>query len=84
MHDDGYVELTDRAKDIISGGENIASVEAEKVLSARLAHFKAPDRVHSGPPPKASIGKVVKHALRAQAQDRARVGRGETAVDGEG
>ncbi len=35
MHPDGYIELTDRSKDIIiSGGENIASVEVEKVLSA--------------------------------------------------
>jgi fatty-acyl-CoA synthase len=34
-HPDGYVELVDRAKDvIISGGENIASVEVEKVLAA--------------------------------------------------
>ncbi len=35
VHPDGYIELTDRSKDvIISGGENIASVEVEKVLSA--------------------------------------------------
>ena len=35
MHPDGYVELTDRSKDIIiSGGENIASVEVEKALAA--------------------------------------------------
>ena len=35
VHPDGYVELTDRSKDIIiSGGENIASVEVEKVLAA--------------------------------------------------
>jgi fatty-acyl-CoA synthase len=35
LHPDGYVELTDRGKDIIiSGGENIASVEVEKVLAA--------------------------------------------------
>jgi fatty-acyl-CoA synthase len=35
VHEDGYVELTDRSKDIIiSGGENIASVEVEKVLAA--------------------------------------------------
>jgi fatty-acyl-CoA synthase len=34
-HPDGYVELRDRAKDvIISGGENIASVEIEQVLAA--------------------------------------------------
>jgi len=35
MHPDGYVEIRDRAKDIIiSGGENIASIEVERVLSA--------------------------------------------------
>jgi fatty-acyl-CoA synthase len=34
-HPDGYVELVDRSKDVIvSGGENIASVEVEKVLAA--------------------------------------------------
>jgi fatty-acyl-CoA synthase len=34
-HPDGYIELVDRSKDvIISGGENIASVEVEKVLAA--------------------------------------------------
>lgn len=33
MHSDGYMELKDRKKDvIISGGENISSVEVEKVL----------------------------------------------------
>ena len=35
MHPDGYVEIRDRSKDIIiSGGENIASVEVEKVLDS--------------------------------------------------
>lgn len=35
MHADGYVEIRDRGKDvIISGGENIASVEVEQVLDA--------------------------------------------------
>jgi len=34
-HPDGYIELTDRAKDIIiSGGENIASVEVERVIAS--------------------------------------------------
>ncbi len=33
MHEDGYVELKDRSKDIIiSGGENISSIEVENVL----------------------------------------------------
>jgi fatty-acyl-CoA synthase len=35
MHPDGYVELRDRAKDIIiSGGENISSVEVERALAS--------------------------------------------------
>jgi fatty-acyl-CoA synthase len=33
MHPDGYIQITDRSKDvIISGGENISSVEVEQVL----------------------------------------------------
>jgi len=33
VHDDGYIQITDRSKDvIISGGENISSVEVEDVL----------------------------------------------------
>ena len=32
-HPDGYIELRDRAKDmIISGGENISTIEVEQVL----------------------------------------------------
>ena len=34
LHDDGYIKITDRAKDIIiSGGENVSSVEVEGVLA---------------------------------------------------
>jgi fatty-acyl-CoA synthase len=33
MHPDGYIEVKDRSKDIIiSGGENISSIEVEEVL----------------------------------------------------
>jgi len=33
LHDDGYIKIADRAKDIIiSGGENVSSVEVEGVL----------------------------------------------------
>ena len=33
MHADGYIQLKDRSKDIIiSGGENISSIEVEDVL----------------------------------------------------
>ncbi len=35
MHADGYVEIRDRSKDIIiSGGENISSVEVERVIAS--------------------------------------------------
>ena len=38
MHPDGYVELRDRSKDvIISGGENIASVEVEQAIAEHPA-----------------------------------------------
>jgi fatty-acyl-CoA synthase len=42
MHADGYVELRDRSKDmIISGGENISSVEVEQALTAHPAVLEA-------------------------------------------
>ena len=38
MHSDGYIELRDRAKDIIiSGGENISTIEVEQVVAAHPA-----------------------------------------------
>jgi fatty-acyl-CoA synthase len=51
MHADGYVEIKDRAKDIIvSGGENIASIEIERTLAAHPAVMEA--AVVAGPDPK--------------------------------
>ena len=42
MHPNGYIELRDRSKDIIiSGGENISSVEVEKVLCDHPAVLEA-------------------------------------------
>ncbi len=42
MHPDGYIELRDRAKDIIiSGGENISSVEIEQALANHPSVFEA-------------------------------------------
>ncbi|WP_299358825.1 acyl-CoA synthetase [uncultured Paracoccus sp.] len=42
MHPDGYVEIKDRSKDIIiSGGENISSVEVEDVLYRHPAVMEA-------------------------------------------
>jgi fatty-acyl-CoA synthase len=38
MHPDGYLEIKDRAKDIIiSGGENIASIEVERAIANHAA-----------------------------------------------
>jgi len=51
MHADGYVEIKDRAKDIIiSGGENIASIEVERALCRHAAVMEA--AVVAGPDPK--------------------------------
>ncbi len=42
MHADRYIEIKDRSKDIIlSGGENIASVEVERALAAHAAVMEA-------------------------------------------
>jgi fatty-acyl-CoA synthase len=42
VHPDGYVELRDRLKDvIISGGENIATIEVEQALAAHEAVAEA-------------------------------------------
>ena len=51
VHPDGYMEVRDRAKDvIISGGENIASIEVEQVLARHrdvleAAVVGAPDEI---------------------------------------
>jgi fatty-acyl-CoA synthase len=51
MHPDRYLEIKDRAKDIIiSGGENIASLEVERALAAHPAVLEA--AVVAGPDPK--------------------------------
>jgi fatty-acyl-CoA synthase len=42
LHPDGYVELRDRLKDVvISGGENIATIEVEQALAAHPAIAEA-------------------------------------------
>jgi len=51
VHPDGYVELKDRSKDvIISGGENIASIEVEQALDAHPAVLES--AVVAAPDPK--------------------------------
>jgi fatty-acyl-CoA synthase len=60
MHPDGYIELRDRAKDIIiSGGENISTIEVEQVILQHPAVLECavvgiPDP-HWGERPKAFI-----------------------------
>jgi acyl-CoA synthetase (AMP-forming)/AMP-acid ligase II len=60
MHPDGYVELRDRAKDIIiSGGENISTVEVQQAVLSHPAVLEAavvgiPDD-HWGERPKAFV-----------------------------
>lgn len=50
VHPDGYVQITDRSKDvIISGGENISSVEVEDVLHRHEAILHAAVVAHPDP-----------------------------------
>jgi fatty-acyl-CoA synthase len=42
MHPDGFVELRDRAKDVVvSGGENISTIEVEQALASHPAVVEA-------------------------------------------
>jgi fatty-acyl-CoA synthase len=60
MHPDGYIELRDRAKDVVvSGGENISTIEVEQAISAHpdvldVAVVGVPD-AHWGERPKAFV-----------------------------
>jgi len=72
VHPDGYIEIVDRAKDVIvSGGENISSVEVESLLYEHPAVLEAavvgvPD-TRWGEVPKALV--VLKPNQHASAQD---------------
>jgi len=72
VHSDGYIEVVDRAKDVIvSGGENISSVEVEAMLYDHPAVLEAavvgvPDATW-GEVPKALV--VLKPQQHASAQD---------------
>jgi fatty-acyl-CoA synthase len=78
MHPDGYVEIRDRAKDvIISGGENISSIEVEHGLAAHpavveVAVVAVADDVW-GEVPKAYV--VVSDGARLTAEDLREFGR---------
>ena len=68
MHPDGYIELRDRKKDIIiSGGENISTIEVEQAVCAHPAVLEAavvgvPDQ-YWGEVPKAFVALKPGHAL---------------------
>jgi fatty-acyl-CoA synthase len=71
MHDDGVVEIKDRAKDvIISGGENISSLEIEEVLyrhpKIREAAVVAMPHPHWGETPCAFVTPVDDESLSAE------------------
>jgi fatty-acyl-CoA synthase len=71
-HPDGYIELRDRAKDIIiSGGENISTIEVEQAIVGHPAVLEAavigvPDD-RWGERPKAFV--VLKHDQQVAAQE---------------
>jgi fatty-acyl-CoA synthase len=72
MHPDGYIEIKDRAKDIIiSGGENISTIEVENALVAHPAVLDAAvvgvPHPHWGERPKAYI--VLRPGHEATAED---------------
>ena len=63
MHPDGYIQLTDRAKDvIISGGENISSIEVEQAL---YSHPDVIDVAVVGQPHEKWGERPVAHVVRA-------------------
>ncbi len=61
MHPDGYIQLRDRAKDIIiSGGENISTIEVEQALVSHdavvdVAVIGVPDEKWGGERPRAYV-----------------------------
>lgn len=65
MHPDGYIELRDRAKDvIISGGENISTVEVEHAVAAYPRRTRS--RRRRGPRP--SMGRTPQGLRRGPAR----------------
>ena len=68
MHPDGYLQLKDRSKDIIiSGGENISSIEIEEVLyrhdAVEIAAVVAMPHKKWGETPCAFIQSIDKHGI---------------------
>ena len=81
MHPDGYVELRDRAKDVVvSGGENISTIEVEQAIASHPAVVEAavigvPDEKW-GERPKAFVV-----LARASSADRGRADRARQVED---
>ena len=75
MHEDGYVEIKDRSKDIIiSGGENISSIEVEGALYRHPAVLEA--AVVARPDPKVGREPVrLRHAQGGRERERGRADR---------
>ena len=74
MHPDGYIELRDRSKDVvISGGENISTIEVEQAL---MSHPAVRGRGHRGT--RRQVGRApqgVRRAPRGPERDSARADR---------
>ncbi len=67
MHPDGYVEIKDRSKDIIiSGGENISSIEVEEVLYRHPAGYGGGRRRQAG----REVGRDALRLCHAEARRR--------------
>jgi fatty-acyl-CoA synthase len=83
MHPDGYVELRDRAKDVvISGGENISTIEVEQAVVSHDAVLEAavigvPDEKWGERPKAFVVLKPGRHADEQELIDhcRARIAR---------
>ena len=66
MHPDGYIQLKDRSKDIIiSGGENISSIEVEDALYKHPAGRRPPP---SSRKPGREMGRDALRLRRAEAR----------------
>ena len=64
MHPDGYIELRDRKKDIIiSGGENISTIEVEQAVARHPAVLECRRRRRSRRP----LGRAAEGVRHAQA-----------------
>jgi fatty-acyl-CoA synthase len=72
MHPDGYIELKDRSKDIIiSGGENISTIEVEDVLHRHPCRARS----RGGGPSRCDVGRNTLRVCDPEARSRGLGGR---------